>query len=62
VMLAKLLRLRTIEIPINYKERVGKSMGTKNMFNAVLLGIEMIYLILTCRIKYWFRRHEMHSL
>jgi hypothetical protein len=54
--------LRTIEIPINYKERVGKSMGTKNMFNAVLLGLGMIYLILGCRVKSWFRSYELHRL
>jgi hypothetical protein len=59
VMLAKLCRIRFIEIPLNYKERVGKSMGTKNIFNAAVIGIGMIYLILKYRIKSLFYNYEM---
>lgn len=59
VMLAKLTGLRSIEIPVNYRERVGKSMGTKNMFNAVLLGFGMIRLILGYRVRSWFHDYEL---
>jgi glycosyltransferase involved in cell wall biosynthesis len=51
VMAARVNRVRFIEIAVNYKKRVGKSMGTKNIFNAVVLGMEMIWLILTYRVK-----------
>ena len=62
VMLAKLLRQRSIEVPINYRKRVGKSMGTKNIFNAILLGMNMIRLILTYRIKSWFINYELYRM
>ncbi|MFH0799371.1 MAG: glycosyltransferase family 2 protein, partial [Pseudomonadota bacterium] len=51
VMAARVNGVRFIEIPVNYKRRVGKSMGTKNIFNAVFLGMKMIWLILTYRVK-----------
>lgn len=59
VMLTKMFRFRTIEIPVNYKKRVGTSMGTKNMLNAVLLGFQMIALILSFRVKSWFRDYRL---
>ena len=43
-----------IEIPINYKKRVGKSSVTGNKFVAFILGLKMIKLILSYRIKSWF--------
>lgn len=39
-----------IEIPVNYKERVGKSSVTGSRLKAILLGIEMIILILKYRL------------
>ncbi|MGC8976136.1 MAG: glycosyltransferase family 2 protein [Candidatus Ratteibacteria bacterium] len=41
-----------IEIPVNYKPRVGKSSVTGSMRKAFFLGLKMIFLIL----KYKFRR------
>jgi glycosyltransferase involved in cell wall biosynthesis len=55
VLLAKLNGVKFVEIPVNYKSRVGKSMGTKNIFNAMLLGAEMILLILRYRITSLFK-------
>ena len=55
VMAARVNGVSFIEIPVNYKPRVGKSMGTKNIFNAVLLGLGMIWLILSYRAKTIFR-------
>ncbi len=40
-----------IEIPLNYKRRVGKSMVTGNRWVAFLLGLEMIYFITVFHIK-----------
>ncbi len=42
-----------IEIPVNYRKRVGESSVTGNLFRAALLGLEMILMILRYRIKSW---------
>ncbi len=55
VMLARLNGFSFIEIPVNYRKRIGKSMGTKNIFNAILLGLQMIALILRVRIFSLFK-------
>ena len=34
-----------IQIPVNYRQRVGKSSVTGNIFKAAILGLDMIYLI-----------------
>lgn len=39
-----------IEIPVNYKKRVGKSSVTGSRLKAILLGIEMMILILKHRL------------
>ena len=44
---------RVIEIPLNYKERIGKSMVTGNQWEAFKLGIEMIALISRFRLSSW---------
>jgi len=43
-----------IEIPINYRKRVGKSSVTGSKIKAFFLGIEMILMILGYRVKSWF--------
>jgi hypothetical protein len=43
-----------IEIPVNYKKRVGKSSVTGSRLRAILLGGEMIVMILRYRILSWF--------
>lgn len=42
-------RIKFIEIPVNYKERVGKSSVTGNKFKAFILAIKMVILILKHR-------------
>lgn len=42
-----------VEIPVNYRKRVGKSAVTGNKFRAFLLGCEMILMILHYRIASW---------
>jgi glycosyltransferase involved in cell wall biosynthesis len=50
VCLALLERLRLIEVPVNYRDRVGESKITGSMSNAVRVGSQMIGLILRYRL------------
>ena len=43
-----------IEVPVNYRKRVGQSSVTGNKVRAFFLGIEMILMILAYRLKSWF--------
>ncbi|MBW4439360.1 MAG: glycosyltransferase family 2 protein [Pleurocapsa minor GSE-CHR-MK-17-07R] len=45
---------RCIEIPVNYRERVGESMVTGDLYKALRLGTQMIGLITTFRVMTWF--------
>ncbi len=45
-------KLKTVEIPVIYKERVGKSMYTGSIWRAAKLGVKMIPVIL----KYIFKK------
>lgn len=54
ILLAILNGMRFIEIPINYKKRVGVSSVTGNKVVAFFLGFRMIGLILKYRIRAWF--------
>jgi glycosyltransferase involved in cell wall biosynthesis len=45
--------LRCVEIPVNYKARIGESKITGSMWRAFKLGMRMIFMILSCRfVKY----------
>jgi len=44
-----LMKFRCIQIPVNYKERVGKSSVTGDLKKAVVLGIQMVILIIAMR-------------
>ncbi len=52
ILLALTNNIKTVMIPVNYKNRVRKSMGTKNYWNAAKIAINMFILI----IKYRFWR------
>jgi glycosyltransferase involved in cell wall biosynthesis len=43
-----------IEIPVNYRKRVGKSSVTGSKLRAFALGLEMISMILSYRLRSWF--------
>lgn len=45
---------KIIEIPVNYKQRVGQSMVTGSRWVAFILGMTMIFWILRFRLKSWF--------
>jgi glycosyltransferase involved in cell wall biosynthesis len=51
MLLSKLHGLSFIQIPINYKERVGTSSVTGSLKRAFILGLKMIWLILTFRFR-----------
>ncbi|MCC6152355.1 MAG: glycosyltransferase family 2 protein [Candidatus Hydrogenedentes bacterium] len=46
-----------IEIPVNYKKRVGESSVTGSKVKAFFLGMSMIGMILRYRLKSWFGWH-----
>jgi glycosyltransferase involved in cell wall biosynthesis len=46
---------RVGEIPLNYKPRVGASMGTPTLGSAVRVGARMVALITAFRLRTWFR-------
>lgn len=54
LLLVILNELPFIEIPVNYRKRVGESSVTGNKFRAALLGMEMVSMILRYRLKSWF--------
>jgi len=54
-MLCVLSGARVIQIPVNYKERVGQSMVTGNQWVAAMLGVRMVGLITRVRLGSWFR-------
>jgi glycosyltransferase involved in cell wall biosynthesis len=45
-----------IEIPLNYKQRVGKSMATGDRWTAFVVGLQMIVLITRFRLQTWLGR------
>lgn len=47
-------RVRMIEVPLNYKRRVGQSMVTGNRWMALTLGLRMIGLVTIFRVRSWF--------
>ena len=50
-------RLSIIQIPVNYRKRVGSSSVTGNKWLAALLGLQMISLILRYRLRRILDRH-----
>ena len=58
VLLALLRRLRVIEIPVNYRGRVGHSKITGSRRKTLVVGSRMIGLILDYRVRSWARRRR----
>ncbi len=50
VCLALLARLRLVEVPVNYRTRVGESKITGSMSTTVRVGAHMVGLILRYRL------------
>jgi len=55
MMLCILSGARVIQIPVNYKERVGESMVCGNRWVAALLGARMFALVTQVRLASWVR-------
>jgi hypothetical protein len=49
-------RIPFVEIPLNYKKRIGHSSVTGNPFKAFILGCQMIILVFKMRLKYLIRQ------
>lgn len=54
-LLVILHKLKFIEIPVTYRNRIGKSSVTGNKMQAFLVGFSMIKLIIWYRVKSWFK-------
>lgn len=54
ICLAAIHRLKSIEIPVNYRPRVGESSITGSKVKAVRLGLVMLGLVIRYRFKSWF--------
>lgn len=55
VILTRLAGFRLIEVPVNYRGRLGTSKITGNFKGTVRTGLNMIILILKYRLKTWLR-------
>jgi glycosyltransferase involved in cell wall biosynthesis len=61
VVLALQAGLRVVEVPVNYRGRVGESKITGSRVTTVKVGARMIGLILDYRLKSWGRRWRVGS-
>ncbi len=51
-----------IQVPVNYRERVGVSMATGSLKKTLAIGLSMIGLILRYRIKSLLSRHKRYGM
>ncbi|MEX2586630.1 MAG: glycosyltransferase family 2 protein [Actinomycetota bacterium] len=51
MLLSRILRMRSVQIPVNYRARVGDSSVTGRRIGAVKVGARMIWLVLSYRTK-----------
>jgi hypothetical protein len=54
MVLSILMKMKMIQIPVNYTKRVGHSSVTGNKWVAFKLGLRMIWMILGYRLRSWF--------
>ncbi len=62
MMLCLLSDARLIQIPVNYKERVGDSMVCGNRWIAAMLGARMVVLITQFRLATWLRSSSYRAI
>lgn len=53
MLLVIIKKMKFVEIPVNYKKRVGKSSVTGSKLKAFILGLQMINIVLHYRLKSW---------
>ena len=51
MVLSRVIRIRSVQIPVNYRARVGRSSVTGSKKGAVQVGMRMIWVILSYRTK-----------
>ena len=61
MVLSILKGMRMIQVPVNYTERVGNSSVTGNHWVAFLLGLQMIHLIVSYRLRSWITPERFES-
>jgi hypothetical protein len=50
-------KAKIIEVPVIYKERIGKSKITKNFYATAIVALKMIILIIKLRFKYLLKKN-----
>ena len=58
MVLSILMKMKIVQIPVNYTKRVGTSSVTGSKVKAFFLGLRMIRLILSYRVKGWFLQRK----
>ncbi|MBW2543002.1 MAG: glycosyltransferase family 2 protein [Deltaproteobacteria bacterium] len=61
MVLTVLMKASMIQIPVNYTKRVGTSSVTGNKWVAFRLGLRMIALIVSYRLRSWFRPEQFET-
>jgi glycosyltransferase involved in cell wall biosynthesis len=56
MVLSILMKMKIVQLPVNYTKRIGQSSVTGNKLTAFFLGLKMIKLILQYRVKGWLNR------
>jgi glycosyltransferase involved in cell wall biosynthesis len=54
LVLSVMMRMRIVQLPVNYTKRIGGSSVTGSKITAFWLGLRMIRLIFSYRLKGWF--------
>ena len=62
MMLCLLTDARLIQIPVNYKERIGESMVCGNRWVAAMLGARMVVLITQFRLSTWLKASSYRTI
>ncbi len=52
---------RLVQIPVNYRQRIGQSMVCGNRWVAALLGVRMTWLITRMRLESWLFGHPLRQ-
>jgi hypothetical protein len=61
MVLTVLVKTSMIQIPVNYTKRVGTSSVTGNKWVALRLGLRMIALILSYRVRSWIAPEQFET-
>lgn len=51
MVLSRIIRIRSVQIPVNYRARVGKSSVTGSKIGALSVGLRMLWVVLAYRVQ-----------